>query len=518
MRLGTKIAVFQSALVVIVLSALGALDVSRDQAYFVEDTARDQLAIASVLATSTELELANGARAPRVDALVERTGDSGHLRAAWGWADEPAPAVLPVLPDEVWETLRRDGHATFRLPGEAQDQWTLVRGSAPDSRPFFVAIGEDLAPERAHLHSSVVRTGTSIGALALLCALAMVALGRRFITRPMGRLVDHARAVASGDLESRLAVAQDDEVGQLTAEMNAMTDGLAASRELLEKETERRVAALEQLRHADRLTTVGKLASGLAHELGTPLNVVHGYARLIVSADVADEVKKSAETILGQTERMTRLVRQLLDFARRKGPRRAPVELSRLVHKVATVLKPTAQKKGVEIVEKGAVSDSIEADATMIEQVLTNLIFNALQASETRAGPVTVEVSTAAELEAAPGRSPGRYVRISVEDHGAGIAPENLDHIFEPFFTTKQVGDGTGLGLSVSHGIVQDHGGFIDVSSELGKGSTFHVYLPASSSAEVEQQSDRAAGTKAGGPQRPATVDAPSHPALRPPA
>jgi signal transduction histidine kinase len=121
----------------------------------------------------------------------------------------------------------------------------------------------------------------------------------------------------------------------------------------------------------------------------------------------------------------------------------------------------------------------------MNEQVVTNLVFNAIQASSPGHGPITVRVSGGHERDAGPGRGAGSYSRIEVADHGTGISPENLQRIFEPFFTTKEVGEGTGLGLSVSHGIVEDHGGYIEVESELGVGTTFQIYLPERQSTDA---------------------------------
>src|SRR5262249_4364200 len=234
------------------------------------------------------------------------------------------------------------------------------------------------------------------------------------------------------------------------------------------------------LRHADRLNTVGKLASGIAHELGTPLNVVSGRARMIASGDLdGREVKESAETIVAQADRMVRIIRQLLDFARRRTAQKAPESLPELARRTVALLGPIADERGVTLeVAEGGGPLRAEVDAVQLEQALTNLVVNGIQAMP-KGGTVTVSVSRErARPPADHGGTEQDWVKIEVADQGVGMAPETRAHVFEPFFTTKPVGEGTGLGLAVTYGIVQEHGGWIDVASELGAGSRFRVYLP----------------------------------------
>jgi signal transduction histidine kinase len=260
----------------------------------------------------------------------------------------------------------------------------------------------------------------------------------------------------------------------------AFTFLLDRLRERLELEVSQRESAVEQLRHADRLNTVGKLASGLAHELGTPLYVVAGRASLIASRRVAgDEACKSAEVIVQQTERMTAIIRNLLSFARRGGARKSPLDLTRLVRETVTLLEPLAKKQGVAIHVMNGTPHVAPVNAGELQQVLTNLVMNAVQAMP-KGGAVRVTLEQG-PVSTGPGRaarSGTPYARIRVKDEGTGIAPDVLPHIFDPFFTTKDVGDGTGLGLSVTFGIIRDHGGWIEASSTLGEGAEFVVFLP----------------------------------------
>jgi signal transduction histidine kinase len=318
-------------------------------------------------------------------------------------------------------------------------------------------------------------------------------LGVWFVGRPIEQLVDKARRIGAGDVGSPLVIRQRDEIGELATEMNAMCLRLAETRYALNAETEERLRAVEQLRHADRLATVGKLASGIAHELGTPLGVALMRANMIASNEsVVRDVRDAARIVGEQIDRITGIVRQLLDFARGRGTvapgpqqRRGPANLLAIAQRSAGMLQPLAVKRllAIDIVHAENPPEP-PANAEQIQQVLVNLLVNAIHASE-RPGKVTVSIGVAETRPPADVTPPvfsetgqPQYAIISVKDEGIGIAPEVLPRIFEPFFTTKHVGEGTGLGLSVAYGIVREHGGWIEVASERNKGSCFSVYLP----------------------------------------
>ena len=329
---------------------------------------------------------------------------------------------------------------------------------------------------RAEIGQIVQRTG--LGALVAILSIAVV--GFMLVGRPMRRLVEKARRIGAGDLSGPLDMRQRDEIGVLAHEMNEMCDRLRSAQERLTNETERRLAAAEQLRHADRLTTVGKLASGVAHELGTPLNVVSGRAKMIVRGQVkGPEVVESAQTIVEQSERMTQIIKQLLGFARRRQPQRKQESLRAIAQQTLDLLRPMAQKKGTTFASLDPLLDPVvEVDASLVEQALTNLVVNAIQAMPTGG---TISVGVAVEMASPPadlGGKKAEYACVHVDDQGIGMTSEQMAHIFEPFFTTKEVGEGTGLGLSVAYGIVRDHGGWIGVASTIGKGSRFSIYLP----------------------------------------
>jgi signal transduction histidine kinase len=339
---------------------------------------------------------------------------------------------------------------------------------------------ESPAGEQARVRSILVDRAITTTLLATIMALLAAGLGTFFVGRPMRALIDKARRVGGGDFSGPLRFPQRDELGELAREMNAMCEQLVEANTLRAAETAARLAALEQLRRADRLTTVGTLASGVAHELGTPLNIVGARAGMIAERETSpEETVESARVIVEACQRMSRIIRQLLDFARPRGPERVAADVRDIARRAMALLGPMATRKGITLkLHEDAVPARAEVDAGQIEQVITNVLVNAMQATPGR-GSVEVEVSTERAMPPPDLDGPeAEYVCARVRDDGSGIAPEDLPRVFEPFFTTKDVGEGTGLGLSVAHGIVHEHRGFMTVESAPGRGTTFTIHLP----------------------------------------
>ncbi len=249
---------------------------------------------------------------------------------------------------------------------------------------------------------------------------------------------------------------------------------LDALRVYVQREEQDKRLAIDQLRHAERLNVVGKLAAGVAHELGTPLNLVLGNAELIAEeADAPEPVRARARTIVDQVGRMTRIIRQLLTFARKRGTATESADLAACVREGTALLVPMARKQELELVTE--IADGpvmVRGSGVELAQVLNNLVINAIQAT-----PSGGEVRVACAVRPGDARHPPTAA-MTVSDTGTGIAAENVTRIFDPFFTTKEVGVGTGLGLSVTYGIVEDFGGRIEVDSRLGEGTRFTVTLP----------------------------------------
>lgn len=227
-----------------------------------------------------------------------------------------------------------------------------------------------------------------------------------------------------------------------------------------------------QLQHADRLASLGQTSAGIAHELNTPLGVILGYTQLLLrSCREGDDVFGDLKTIEKQTRNCKRIVEDLLKFARNTKTKKSSIDLAMCFGEVISLLAHQFGAEGVTVVPRIDPSlPRVLADGEKLKQVLVNLLVNARQAISGN-GIITVTI----EREVDPME---HGIRISVADDGCGMPPKMLDRIFDPFFTTKSVGEGTGLGLSVTYGIIQDHGGRIEVQSEEGVGTTFTILLP----------------------------------------
>ncbi len=286
------------------------------------------------------------------------------------------------------------------------------------------------------------------------------------ITSPIQGLIKASRQVGEGNLTPDIGPSEKGEIGLL-------------------QNTFREMVAAMGRRHADseariiqtqKQASVGRLAAGVAHEINNPLTGVLTYTHLLLRRkDLATDIRSDLQIIAEATERVRKIVKGLLDFSRQTRLDPEPTDINRLVATAIALIENQALMKGVTIKSSpGEKLPELTVDRSQIQSVLINIIINALDATE--AGGA-IRIFTAASLTGQPSGRKG--VEITIVDTGGGIPPEHLDKLFEPFFTTKPVGQGTGLGLAVSLGIVQGHGGHIRVQSEVGKGSRFFIWLPA---------------------------------------
>ncbi len=236
----------------------------------------------------------------------------------------------------------------------------------------------------------------------------------------------------------------------------------------------------DQLRHADRLATIGQLAAGVAHEINEPLANILGFAQLAKkSPGLPRQTTGDLEKITECCLRAREIIRKLLTFARQVPPEKSMVDLNHLVGEGLFFLESRCSKAGIEIVRRlDPALPEISADPSQLHQVLVNLVVNALQAMP-EGGTVTIATKA----------SPGS-VSLTVQDTGIGMSEEVRQNIFTPFFTTKDVNEGTGLGLAVVDGIVASHGGTIQVSSKPGRGACFEVQLPIGGAPEFQEDGE----------------------------
>jgi len=338
--------------------------------------------------------------------------------------------------------------------------------------------------------AEIARTRRNFVLMTLLL-LATIFLGvfialRRSISVPIKELLSGAAALGRGDLDYRVNVRKGQgEFAQLAKEFNRMADYLAIQRRTAAHEAEERLALERELRHSERLASVGRLAAGVAHEMGAPLNVIDARAEQLLARPHAplDMRQRNLTIIRAQAERITRIVRQLLNLARPYHLRRKPVELSQMISHTIEQIEANAARAGIVIEFTPEYQVWVETDEEFLRQVLLNICLNGIQAMPT-GGRLRVE------CKGYKGPKDGRPMAcVRISDTGSGISPEQLPHIFEPFYTTKEVGQGTGLGLAVARRIVEEHGGRIEAANHPEGGAVFTVYLP-----EYEKMADTLAG------------------------
>jgi signal transduction histidine kinase len=315
----------------------------------------------------------------------------------------------------------------------------------------------------------------------------------RSIIRPINRLVKRAEEFKEGETFFLTSDTEQNEFGKLSRSLNVMLRRLEDNKaELktsissLEKANLELRQAQEEIIRSEKLASVGRLASGVAHEIGNPIGIVLGYLDLLKGSDLKNKERKDfINRIEKEIGRINRTIRNLLDFSRPSKGEVSAVSVHQIIGDMIDMLKPQPIVSDNEILlDKGAKNDKVLADPDKLKQVFLNLSMNAIdamEANQTKKGSqknlLTIRTSLSPEAEPDT-RINGSRVQIEFIDNGSGISAEDINRIFDPFYTTKEPGKGTGLGLSVSLRIVEDMGGDIKVESERGEGTTIIVILP----------------------------------------
>ena len=522
MTLGTRVTVVVTLLVAAVLAGSGYAALKVRRANLEADLDREAHEIATALRAGIEpLD-----RGTAEEMLLARA------RAARQHDELFGLEVLSIgseqrTDDDAWLLLMRAADIQDAPVGRLFDSSSGPRSYAM-AVPLFDAAALELPPrhparhptaimgmrrDAGYIDAEVAATARRIYPLFLLVVIG-VAIGVRFaieqiVVRPLRRLLEGIDAVGKGDLSRVILAERDDEIGTIAGRFNAMTGSLREAREETERVAGARLGLEARLRQSEKLATIGQMAAEIAHELGTPLNVIGGRARAMAKraekaalraagqatesgavelqpppkgADAADVIK-NAGIIGDEVARITKIIRQVLDFSRPRGPTVTRVHLGAVVAEALEFLRETIQRQGIEVdVQTMPAPPEVPGDPDQIQQVCLNLIMNAIHAMPD-GGKLRVAtermVRRKGGLDLAP---PAEYAALIVADSGPGIPAADREKIFEPFFTTKDEGQGTGLGLAVSHGIVKDHDGWIEVDSPATGGAEFRVYLPCATS------------------------------------
>jgi two-component system NtrC family sensor kinase len=327
------------------------------------------------------------------------------------------------------------------------------------------------------------------GVEVTLISLFIIFFTRRFVGQPIEKLIEGTKAISQMELDKPLDIGgNSEELDELAhsfetmrdrlrtalAEINTFTQSLETK---VEDRTQQLKAAHQKLLASDRLASLGQLSASVAHEINNPIAGVLNLSMLLqrmlkddgIAHERIPEFRRYLTQVTNETTRVGRIVSDLLAFSRRSKPQRAPADVNKIVRMTLSLVQHKMKLSSVEVETKLAEDlPAVPCDQSQMQQVVLNLLLNAAEATHGKSER-RVAVST---------NTGGGFVRFVVADNGEGILPQNMAKIFHPFFTTKPEGKGVGLGLAVSYGIIEAHGGDIEVTSKVGEGTTFTVSLP----------------------------------------
>lgn len=451
---------------------------------------RGQL-LTDMLAYNAELPLLAGDTTSLSALLAGAARDPDLLQAAVFDADGRALATFspsgrvgvmtavegaPVLILEGAVSTSAESEAGHEASAFALEPGAKTEGQILGHVRLLVSSERTLARTR-RMHAQIATAGLG---LLLVCAgigLAVV----RVLGRPLQKLVEATRRVAAGDLAVRVELSSSDEVGELADAFNRMAADLEVARaEVLAEraELERRVAlrtselerAQETLIHTEKMSAVGQLVAGVAHELNNPLTVVLGYSSLMLERISDPALRRKLESLHHAAESSRKIVQNLLAFARKQKVEKSLTDVNEVIERTVELRAYHLRSESIEVrYELQRDVPRTWADQHQLQQVVLNLVVNAEHAIQDSGKGGTLRFTT---------RRVAGTIEIEFEDDGPGIPTEIRTRIFEPFFTTKGVGRGTGLGLSICYGIIADHGGSIQVESEMGRWTRFLISLP----------------------------------------
>jgi len=501
MKLGTKLILFLVATLVVTMLGHGYLSIQQDRENILREMRVGMLGLSRSIQAALRYMYGDAADIQATQKFIDSVARKGNIHGVIVYDRSAKPIVTSISLTDTKDYPTLDPAPVLKIDPRA----VLASGKGVEgylespAHPIYFRI-EPVIDSAGQIQGAFVLGRRGIGyyltlqarqnriilttfvLIALLTSVILI-LVRRNVSRPIEELIRRIRTIGEGNWEKRIEIRGQNEISSLAVEFNQMCERLTELYGRLMKEQQDRLNLERGLRQSDKLASVGQLAAGLAHEIGTPLNIIGGRAEFLLRRPrSAAEIDDNLQIIRSQIDRIAGIVRQLLEFSRRKEPSFRNINLGLLLEKVAGLLQHKMAEKHVTLdIRLADDLPAIQADPDQLQQVFINLFLNSLHALKPGG---TIKIRAAA---VGAGKTNGGSVAadaklvIDFEDDGAGIAAEHISQVFDPFFTTKDVGDGTGLGLSVSYGIIKDHGGEIRVESQPGHFTRFTISLPEQS-------------------------------------
>jgi signal transduction histidine kinase len=421
------------------------------------------------------------------------------------------------LSKEQIQELKKDKHLSVLRKEEGEDWLEVVvplhsRGRVIGGVRMTSSLNEAQSYLSKKRNQAFILTLLSI----LVILITLTLFFRRLVGNPIQKLVVAMSRAEKGDLDAKALIESRDELGELgrhfnrmlktiretheqnikllsqvnqfndelTRKIEAATSELATNYEELKRLNEALFESQRQLSQSEKLAALGQVSATMAHQIGTPLNSISGYIQLMLQeGNLQPEDRNRLKIIESQLDRLTDSVKNLLIFTRQPKPLLKPLNVNEVLVELIRLSLPWRHARNVTLFSSlSSEVPSILGDPTHLQTLFLNLITNALDAM-----PQGGHLRISTEIQSTPATSGenGRWVEISIADTGIGITEESKKRIFDPFFTTKKIGEGTGLGLAICEKIIKEHAGRLEVESEVGKGSTFSIFIPALERKEI---------------------------------
>jgi signal transduction histidine kinase len=475
-RVGTRVTFVLLLVLTPTVIAYTYWSVHRSTRTYINDLKRETRATTRGLAQALENEIRQG-QLDQIGSVLDRFSTDDNESALFGrdgnlwYAPHDFPSELIPTPEE-FELCSSKGFAEFERTAMKRRWFCRLISLSNQSHKIIghLLVAQDWTDITQDLRARTIVSVAAAIVLIMGIATVIPLVVRRYVSGPLAELTEKVMRFPKEDESGRDLVG--DEVRLLTEEFWRLDGQLTKARADLIERHRRELGLERRLQHADRLATIGTLASGLAHEIGTPMGVIRARAEYLLQIKPAPaKTQEGLEIIVGQIDRISRIVRMLLDYARARESLRVACDVRPIVERALGLVETEAARRNVAVVkELGDKPLIVECDVDQLQQVFVNLAVNALDAMAINGGTFRVTAETEDTNDAS-------RLMITFEDTGTGVSPQHKASVFDPFFTTKEPGKGTGMGLAVSQSIMRDHNGEITFDSE-PSGTRFFVTMP----------------------------------------